>query len=264
MFVVVGVSGFYLWQRRHLEFARTGFSIAMWILLVLVPAQIVIGDMHGLNTLEHQPVKVAAMEGDWETRRGQPLVLFAWPNETAERNDYEIAIPKLGSLILTHEWEGEVAGLKSVPPEERPPVPAVFFAFRVMVGIGLILLAIVVIGAVLRLRGRLYDTRWFSIVCAFSSPLPFIAILAGWTVTETGRQPYVVYGLLRTADAVSPVASAAVFGSLALFVMVYTVLLIAFFFYATRLVLRGPETRAPAHHPLAVRPGVETAVARGE
>ena len=264
MFVVVGVSGFYLWQRRHLEFARTGFSIAMWILLVLVPAQIVIGDMHGLNTLEHQPVKVAAMEGDWETRRGQPLVLFAWPNETAERNDYEIAIPKLGSLILTHDWEGEVAGLKSVPPEERPPVPAVFFAFRVMVGIGLILLAIVVIGAVLRLRGRLYDTRWFSIVCAFSSPLPFIAILAGWTVTETGRQPYVVYGLLRTADAVSPVASAAVFGSLALFVMVYTVLLIAFFFYATRLVLRGPETRAPAHHPLAVRPGVETAVARGE
>ncbi|HEX2150881.1 MAG TPA: cytochrome ubiquinol oxidase subunit I, partial [Stellaceae bacterium] len=263
MFVVIGVSGFYLWQRRHLEFARTGLSIAMWILLVLVPAQIVIGDMHGLNTLKHQPVKVAAMEGDWETRRGQPLVLFAWPNETEERNDYEIAIPKLGSLILTHEWDGEVAGLKSVPPQERPPVPVVFFAFRIMVGIGLILLTIVLVGAVLRWRGRLYDTRWFSIVCAFSSPLPFLAILAGWTVTETGRQPYVVYGLLRTADAVSPVASAAVFGSLALFVIVYTVLLIAFFLYATRLVLRGPETHEPAHHPPAVRPGVETAVARG-
>ena len=161
MFVVVGVSGFYLWRRRHREFARTSLSIAMWILLVLVPAQIAIGDMHGLNTLEHQPVKVAAMEGDWETRAGQPLVLFAWPNETAERNDYEVAIPKLGSLILTHEWNGEVAGLKSVPPQERPPVPAVFFAFRTMVGIGLILLAIVLVGNLLRWHGRLYETRWF-------------------------------------------------------------------------------------------------------
>ena len=168
-------------------------------------------------------------------------MLFAWPDETAERNDYEVAIPKLGSLILTHDWDGEVAGLKSVPPQERPPVPVVFFAFRAMVGIGLVLLAIVLVGALLRWRGRLYDTRWFSFICAFSSPLPFLAILAGWTVTETGRQPYVVYGLLRTADAVSPVAAGAVFGSLALFVVVYTVLLIAFFFYATRLVLRGPE-----------------------
>ena len=263
MFVVVGVSGFYLWQRRHLEFATTGLSIAMWILLVLVPGQIVLGDQHGLNTLQYQPVKVAAMEGDWETRRGQPLVLFAWPNESLERNQYEVAIPNLGSLILTHDWDGEVGGLKSVPPEERPPVPSVFFAFRVMVGIGLILLAIVLTGAFLRWRGRLYDTHWFSIACAFSSPLPFLAILAGWTVTETGRQPYVVYGLLRTADAVSPVASAAVFGSLALFVTVYSVLLLAYFFYATRLVLRGPEIHAPEDHPSAVRPGVEGAMARG-
>lgn len=263
LFVVVGVSGFYLWRRRHLEFAGTGLSIALWILLALVPAQIAIGDMHGLNTLKYQPVKVAAMEGDWETRRGQPLVLFAWPNETAERNEYEVAIPKLGSLILTHDWEGEVAGLKSVPPQERPPVPAVFFAFRAMVGIGLILLAIVFTGAFLRWRGRLYDTRWFSMVCAFSSPLPFLAVLAGWTVTETGRQPYVVYGLLRTADAVSPVAPGAVWGSLALFVVVYAVLLIAFFLYATRLVLRGPEVGEPEHDPASVRPGVEGAVARG-
>jgi cytochrome d ubiquinol oxidase subunit I len=262
MFVVIGVCGFYLWRRRHLEFARTGLSIAMWVLLVLMPAQIAIGDMHGLNTLEHQPIKVAAMEGDWETRRGQPLVLFAWPDEAAERNDYEVAIPKLGTLILTHDWEGEVAGLKAVPPQQRPPVPVVFFAFRAMVGIGLVLLAIVLAGAALRWRGRLYDTRWFSIVCAFSSPLPFLAILAGWTVTETGRQPYVVYGLLRTADAVSPVAPAAVFGSLALFVVVYTVLLIAFFFYATRLVLRGPEVHDPRQDPDSVRPGIDSALAR--
>ena len=215
------------------------------------------------NTLKHQPVKVAAMEGDWETRRGQPLVLFAWPDEAAERNEYELAIPNVGTLILTHDWEGEVAGLKSVPPRERPPVPVVFFAFRAMVGIGLVLLAIVLVGAVLRWRGRLYDTQWFGAVCAFSSPLPFLAILAGWTVTETGRQPYVVYGLLRTADAVSPVAPAAVFGSLALFVAVYSILLFAFFFYAASLVLRGPEIHEPAQDPSSVRPGVETAVARG-
>jgi cytochrome d ubiquinol oxidase subunit I len=263
MFVVVGVSGFYLWQRRHREFARTSLSIAMWVLLVLVPAQIAIGDMHGLNTLKHQPVKVAAMEGDWETRAGQPLVLFAWPNEARERNDYEVAIPKLGSLILTHEWEGEVAGLRAAPPQDRPPVPAVFFAFRAMVGIGLILLAIVLAGNLLRWRGRLYDARRFNMVCAFSSPLPFLAVLAGWTVTETGRQPFVVYGLLRTADAASPVAAGAVFGSLGLFVIVYAVLLLAFFFYAARLVLRGPQIEEPEHHPPAVRPGVETAVARG-
>ncbi|MGE0257166.1 MAG: cytochrome ubiquinol oxidase subunit I [Alphaproteobacteria bacterium] len=263
IFVVVGVSGFYLWRRRYREFAGTGLSIAMWILLVLVPAQIVIGDLHGLNTLRHQPVKIAAMEGDWETRSGQPLVLFAWPDQIAERNLYEVAIPKLGSLILTHDWNGEVAGLKSVPPDERPPVPAVFFAFRAMVGIWVVMFAIVVVGLWLRWRGRLYDTRWFSFTCAFSSPLPFLAILAGWTVTETGRQPYVVQGLLRTADAVSPVAPGAVFGTLGLFVVVYTVLLIAFFFYATRLVLRGPEVGAPERHPASVRPGVDSAVARG-
>jgi cytochrome bd ubiquinol oxidase subunit I len=260
-FVVIGVCGFYLWQRRHLEFARTGLSIALWIVLLLVPAQAVIGDLHGRNTLLHQPIKVAAMEGDWETRRGQPLVLFAWPDEVAERNRYEIAIPKLGSLILTHEWDGLVQGLKSVPPEERPPVAIVFFAFRLMVGIWILLFAIVVTSAWLRWRGRLYDTRWFSIACAFSIPLPFLALLSGWVVTEVGRQPYVVYGYLRTADAVSPVAPAAVFGSLAMFVAVYTVLLLAFFWYAGRVVLRGPEIHDPAERPSAVRPGIESAAA---
>ncbi len=248
MFVVIGVSGFYLWQRRHLEFARTGVSIALWIALVLVPVQGLIGDLHGRNTLQYQPVKVAAMEGDWQTRNGQPLVLFAWPDQDAARNDDEIAIPHLGSLILTHQWDGKVAGLDSVPPQDRPPVPYVFFAFRIMVGIWAVMLALVLAGAWLRWRGRLYDTRWFSIACAFSSPLPFLAVLSGWTVTEVGRQPYVVYGYLRTAEAISPVAPAAVLGSLVLFVVVYTVLLLAFFFYATRLVLRGPTEREPAVH----------------
>jgi cytochrome bd ubiquinol oxidase subunit I len=260
-FVVIGVNGFYLWRGRHVEFARAGFSVAMWIALLLVPAQALIGDLHGRNTLAHQPVKVAAMEGDWETRRGQPLVVFAWPDEAAESNKYEFSIPKLGSLILTHEWDGLVPGLKSVPASERPPVPAVFFAFRAMVGIWCVLFAIVVVGAWLRWRGRLYDTRWFAFVCAFSSPLPFMAVLSGWIVTEVGRQPYVVYGHLRTADAVSPVHHAAVFGSLAMIVALYAVLLLAFFWYATKTVLRGPQVDDPAAQPPSVRPGVDSAAA---
>src|SRR6185437_16122678 len=146
------------------------------------------------------------------------------PDEAAERNDYTLEIPKLGSAILTHDWNGEVEGLKAVAPSERPPVPYVFFAFRLMIGIWVVLFAITVIGAFLRWRGRLYDSRWFNITCAFSSPLSFLAILSGWTVTEVGRQPWIVYGHLRTADAVSPVAASAVKTSLALFVIVYTVL----------------------------------------
>ena len=259
-FVVIGVSGFYLWQRRHLHFARAGFSLALWLALVLTPLQIFLGDQHGLNTLRYQPIKLAAIEARWETARHVPLTLLAWPDQAKERNDYAVDIPALGSLILTHSWDGEVKGLKEVPPAERPYVPLPFFAFRLMVGIGVVLLAIALAGLWLRWRGRLYDTRWFAIVAAFSSPLAFIAILAGWTVTETGRQPYIVYGLLKTAEAAAPVAADAVSSSLILFVMVYLVLLAAFFFYAARLVFRGPEITA--EEPEALRPGIDSAPAR--
>jgi cytochrome d ubiquinol oxidase subunit I len=228
---------------------------------VVVPAQGVLGDLHGRNSFRHQPVKVAAMEGDWRTRRRQHLVLFAWPNMGEARNDYEVAIPSLGSLILTHDWNGLVPGLESFRREEWPPVPYVFFAFRIMVGIWLVLLAVVVLGAWLRWRGRLYDARWFHLACVCSSPLPFLAVLSGWTVTEVGRQPYVVYGYLRTADAISPVAPQAVFGSLALFVAVYTLLLFAFFFYAGRAILRGPDLEEPSDQPMTVRPGLASAAA---
>jgi cytochrome bd ubiquinol oxidase subunit I len=254
-FVVIGVSGFYLWRRRHREFAAEGFSIALWVALVLTPIQIVVGDQHGLNTLEYQPMKLAAIEARWETARRVPLTLFAWPDVAHERNLYAIDIPVLGSLILTHSLDGEIKGLKEVPPGDRPYVPLPFFAFRIMVGIGMLLLAISLAGLYLRWRGRLYDTPWFSMGCAFSSPLGFIAILAGWTVTETGRQPYLVYGYLRTADAVSPVAAGAVSVSLALFVAVYLVLLLAFFYYAARLVFAGPRAAEAA-------PGAPDAVSR--
>src|SRR5260370_9440326 len=191
-------------------------------------------------------MKRAAIEACWETARHVPVTSFAWADVEHARNDYAIDVPALGSLILTHSWDGEVKGLKEVPPADRPYVPLPFFAFRLMVGIGLVLLAIAVLGLYLRWRGRLYDTRWFAVVAAFSSPLSFIAILAGWTVTETGRQPYVVYGHRRTAAAVAPIAASAVTISLALFVIIYLVLLAAFFWYASRLVFRGPaETDTP-------------------
>ncbi len=176
--------------------------------------------------------------------------------------DYALDIPKLGSLILTHEWNGEVQGLKAVPRADRPYVPVVFWAFRLMVGIGFVMLVIALIGAVLHWCGRLYDTNWFNMLCAFSSPLGFIAVLSGWTVTEAGRQPYLVYGHLRTADAVSPVAASAVKTSLVLFVVVYAVLLMAFFLYAARTVFQGPGIHEPTERPAEVRPGIGSAPAR--
>ncbi|MGH7040225.1 MAG: cytochrome ubiquinol oxidase subunit I [Stellaceae bacterium] len=261
-FVVIGVTGFYLWRGRHGEFARAGFSLAMWVAIILTPLQIFLGDLHGRNTLEYQPIKVAAMEGDWDTRRGQPLVIFAWPDMSAQHNDYELSIPDLGSLILTHSWTGRVEGLKAVPRRDQPPVPYVFYAFRVMVGIGVVLFLIALAGLILRFLRRLYDTRAFAAVCAFSSPLPFVAILAGWTVTEVGRQPWIVYGHLRTADAVSPLPPQVVATSLILFFIVYAVLLVAFFWYAGGIVLRGPQIAAPTDDPHAVRPGKDSAPAR--
>ena len=261
-FVVIGVMGWYLWRRQHLAFARAGFSVALAIAAVLAPLQLVIGDLHGLNSFRYQPIKVAAMEGDWESGPHQPLTLFAWPDMARERNDFAVEIPELGSLILTHRTDGVVPGLKSVPREDRPNVPIVFFAFRVMVGCGLVLIAIAWTGLWLRWRGRLYETPWFSFICAFASPLGFIAILAGWTVTEAGRQPWIVYGQLRTAEAIAPVNAAAVASSFALFIAVYLVLLATFFYFAIRIVLTGPEIPNPEQGPLAARPGRDSAPAR--
>ena len=261
-FVVIGVMGWYLWRRQHLVFARAGFSVAFGIAAVLAPLQVVMGDLHGLNSFRYQPIKVAAMEGDWESGPHQPFTLFAWPDMARERNDFAVEIPELGSLILTHRTEGVVPGLKSVPREDRPNVPIVFFAFRIMVGCGLILTAIAWTGLWLRWRGRLYETPWFSFICAFASPLGFIENLYCWTVTEAGRQPWIVYGQLRTAEAIAPVSAAAVASSLALFIAVYLILLATFFYFAVRIVLTGPQTPSPEQEPLAVRPGRDSAPAR--
>jgi cytochrome d ubiquinol oxidase subunit I len=245
-FAVAGVSAWHLLKERSVPYARIGFSMAQGLIMVLAPLQILLGDLHGLNTFEHQPAKVAAMEGHWETRSGAPLYLFALPDPAAETNRFEVGIPKLGSWILTHELDGVVPGLKEWPPEDRPYVPLVFFAFRLMVGIGLLMLAVAVCSGVLRLRGRLYEARWFLRVAVACLPIGFVAMLAGWVTTESGRQPWVVYGLMRTADAVTPaLTGGAVATSLAAFAIVYSLIFPAGVYYMVRLVQRGPQPLAP-------------------
>ena len=198
-FIVAGIGAFYLWRQRHVQHARVMFGMAMIMAIFVAPMQLLFGDLHGLNTFKHQPAKVAAMEGLWETRRGAPLVLFGWPDQEEETTKYAIEIPKLSSLILTHELDGEVKGLKEWPRDDRPPAVWVFWAFRIMVGMGMLMIATGVIAIVLYLKKRLFDTRWFQYWCMALTPAGFIAVLAGWFVTEVGRQPWIVQGLMRTA-----------------------------------------------------------------
>jgi len=240
-FVVAGVSAWYLLRNENVASARRSFSIALALAAILAPLQLLLGDLHGLNTQEHQPIKVAAMEGLWETTRGAPLLLFALPDMTRETNHYEIRIPRAASLILKHDADGEVRGLKEAAPEDRPYVPFVFFAFRIMIGIGLLLIAIALIGLWLRFTDKLYDRRGYLWSCVLSAPLGFVATLSGWIVTESGRQPWVVQGIMRTSESVSQVPAESVLTSLVLFVVVYNVLLAAFLYFTARLVRTGPE-----------------------
>lgn len=244
-FVAAGVGAWYLVNRRFEEPARTMLSMGLGLIAVAAPLQIVAGDLHGLNVLAYQPAKLAAMEGHWETRTGAPMILFAWPDQAAETNRMELGIPKLGSLILTHELDGEIKGLKEWPARDRPPVAVVFWTFRVMVAIGFLMLLVGVLGLVLRWRRRLYDTRWFLQLCRLASPLGFVAILCGWITAEVGRQPFVVYGLLRTADAHSPIDVESVATSLALFATAYLVLFVAGAYYIQRILQRGPVPTEP-------------------
>lgn len=254
-FVVAGVSAWHLMKGRFVEHARIGLSMALWLIAVLAPAQVFVGDLTGLNTLEHQPTKLAALEGHWETRRGAPFIVFAIPDQEAETNHYEVSIPKLGSIILTHDPEGEIKGLKEWPAADRPPVLPVFFAFRIMVGLGFLMVAVGLVGLWLRWRGRLYDTRWFLQTLRLVSPIGFLAILFGWITTEVGRQPWTVYGLLRTEDSVTPALTAAgALTSLVIFFVAYAVVFSAGIYFLVRLFQRGPEGAAPAPEQTANRP----------
>lgn len=248
-FVVGAVGALHLLKARNSgtpnEGARTMFSMAMWMIVCTAPLQIVAGDFHGLNTLEHQPAKIAAMEGHFESHAGAPLILFGLPNADEERVDAKIAIPKLGSLILTHDAEGVVKGLKEWAPEDRPPVAVLFWSFRVMVGIGMAMLGIGLWSLWQRARRRLYEASWLHRAAVLMGPSGFIAVIAGWITTEVGRQPFTVYGLLRTAQSVSAIDTPAVGASLLAFIVVYFSLFGIGTYYILRLMSRAPSEHEP-------------------
>jgi cytochrome d ubiquinol oxidase subunit I len=243
-FVVLAVGARYLLQGKHIEDARTMMRMGLWLMAILAPLQLFIGDQHGLNTLTHQPIKIAAMEGHWDGSKPGALVLFAWPDEKAEKNWYEISIPRGASLILRHDPNGLFPGLKSVPAQDRPPVLNVFFGFRIMVGIGLYMIAAALFGCFLWWRGTLFTTRWYLRIVSMTWWSGFVAVIAGWVVTESGRQPWLVQGLLRTADAISPVPAASLLGTLALFVVCYGIVFSMGIYYINRLIALGPQGRA--------------------
>lgn len=220
--IVGSVGAWHLLRDQVNPRARIMFSMAMWMAVVFAPVQALIGDAHGLNTLHYQPQKIAAMEGHWETKAGQPLILFGYPDMKLEETRYQIGIPYLGSLILGHSIDAKIEGLRDFPVDQRPTnVPLVFFAFRTMIGIGLLMILLGGLSLLMRLRGRLYSTRWLHRFAVAMGPAGLVAVTAGWIVTEAGRQPFTVFGLLRTADSVSPIAAPAVATTLGAFAITY-------------------------------------------
>jgi len=235
------------------EAVRLMFSMAMWMAALVAPLQIVVGDLHGLNTLEHQPAKVMAMEGHYESHpNGAPLALFGIPDDEEERLKYAVEIPKLSSLILKHDPNAPMAGLKTVPKQDRPPAEIVFWSFRVMVGLGMLMLLLGLLSLVARLRKRLYDWTLLHRFALVMGPAGFVAVIAGWITTEVGRQPWVVYNLMRTAEARAPIAAPAVATSLLVFVIVYFIVFGIGTLYILRLMRHPPHAHesGPAHAPI--------------
>jgi cytochrome bd ubiquinol oxidase subunit I len=253
-FAVGAIGAFHLLRDRGNQAARVMFSMAMWMAACATPFQIVAGDALGLNSLQYQPQKVAAMEGDWaapEPGAGEPVVLFGVPDQQHRVNHDEVTIPHVGSLYLTHSWSGTIRPLDAFPPADIPDVPVLFYGFRIMVGLGLLMFAIGVVSLWLRWRGQLYDARWFQRIVVATGPAGFCALLAGWVVTEVGRQPYTVYGLLRTAQSVSPVLTSDVALSLGAFAVIYSIVLAAALLFLLRLFAKAPVSHeaGPPHVP---------------
>ncbi|MGO4304503.1 cytochrome ubiquinol oxidase subunit I [Cupriavidus sp. RAF12] len=240
----VGASAaWHLLRGRDNAAIRKMLSMAMWMLLIVAPIQAVIGDMHGLNTLEHQPAKIAALEGHWENTGNEPLplLLFGWPDMQREETRFAVEIPRLGSLILTHTLDGQIPGLKEFPPGDRPNATILFWSFRVMVGLGLLMIALGAWSLLLRRGEALFRSRAFLRMALWMGPTGLIALLAGWFTTEIGRQPWVVYGLMRTADAVTPHGVPEMTFTVALFVVSYVFVFGVGIAYMLRLVRKGPQ-----------------------
>ena len=243
--VVGGASAVYLLQRRFADKAAVMLKLALGFLALVIPLQILFGDLAGLKVRQYQPAKLAAIEARWDTARAVPLTLFAWPDEQAQTNRYALDVPRLGSLILTHAWDGEVKGLKDFPADERPPVKIPFFSFRIMVGLGLAMLALALLGLWRWRRGTLERGRGYLIAWVVMMPSGFVALLTGWWVAEVGRQPWVVQGLMRTSQAASQLPASSVMASLLTFVVVYIGIFGAGLWYLFKLFRVGPGAAPP-------------------
>jgi cytochrome d ubiquinol oxidase subunit I len=272
--VVGGVGAWHLLRDRSNRGARTMFSMAMWMAALVAPVQIFVGDAHGLNTLEHQPAKVMAMEGHYQSHPdGAPLILFGIPNSRERRVDHAVEIPKLSSLILKHDPDAPLAGLDTIPDDREPPVGIVFWSFRIMVGLGMGIFALGLLSLAARARGKLYDWSILHRLAVLFGPAGFIAVIAGWITTEVGRQPYTIYGLLRTDESASPLAAPAVGASLIAFVIVYFAVFGIGVWYILKLMTKPPQ-RGESADPveqgpirsagITPAPAVEAAHDRGE
>ncbi|WP_322053886.1 cytochrome ubiquinol oxidase subunit I [Paraburkholderia bannensis] len=247
--VVAATGAWHLLKGRRDPAVKKMFSMALGLLLVLAPVQAFVGDAHGLNTREYQPAKIAAIEGIWDTEKGgTALNLFGIPDMKAETTRYAVQVPHLGSLILTHSWDGEIRGLKTFAPEDRPNSTLIFWTFRVMAGLGVLMIVLAVAGWWLRKRGTLYESRLFQRFTLLMGPTGFITLLAGWITTEAGRQPWVVYGVMRTSQAVSPLTAQQVGISLMAFVFVYFLVFGTGIYYLLKLMRKGPALPGEPSH----------------
>jgi len=266
--VVGGVGAWHLLRRHDTPEVRTMFSMAMWMLALVAPVQIFVGDLHGLNTLEHQPAKVMAMEGHYQSHPdGAPLILFGIPDSANQRVRAAIEIPKASSLILKHDLNAPLAGLDTIAPEDRPPVGIVFWSFRIMVGLGMLMLGLGLLSVLARMRRKLYEWSLLHRFALVMGPAGFVAVIAGWVTTEVGRQPWVVYGLLRTRDAVAPIDAPAVATSLIIFVIVYFLVFGAGTLYILKLMGHAPQAGEPPVAEIPIRTAGITpapAIDRGE
>jgi cytochrome d ubiquinol oxidase subunit I len=239
---ILGISAWFLLKQRHVSFARFNLRNAVFTIALLAPLQFIIGDLHGLNTKEYQPLKIAAIEGLWETTKGAPLVLFGIPNSEKEVNHASVEIPKLGSLILTHASDGEIIGLKDYAKKDRPNITVIFYSFRIMVGVGLWLTLLGLVGAFLAYKKKLLNNVLFLRFSVLSLPFGFIATISGWIVAEAGRQPWVVYEIIRTVDVLLNITHQQAIHSLTLLGIVYGMTCLGFIYALWRILKQGPDT----------------------
>jgi len=247
MFAVAGISAYFLLKGREPLFYRRSLGIALILAALFGPLQVLIGDLNGLVVFRHQPAKLAGMEAHWETntKGGAPFAILAWPSLKEERNLFEVAIPNGLSLLVTRSFSGRVQGLKEFPPENRPNPLILFWTFRAMVAIGFLFLAVLILAGYLWRRGRLFESRAFLWTLVLIQPLGFVATELGWITTEMGRQPWLVYDLMRVSEGISPIPAGNVLWSLGLFLVIFPILFLSYFYYVWKTLRGGPDLKTP-------------------